>query len=193
MGEYRVVVIGAGGVGKSALTVRFMQGKFIERYDPTIEDSYRQLMEVDGTACMLDIMDTAGQDEYSALRDQYMKTGDGFLLVYSITSKQSFEFAGKLRLNTMRMKGENSNFPIVLVGNKKDLESERQVQLDEGKNLAEKWGVPFLETSAKSGENAAEPYSQIVRLINKWRVAHPPLKKSGKEAGKKERGRCQII
>jgi small GTP-binding protein len=67
MTEYRIVVVGAGGVGKSALTVRFIQGNFVEKYDPTIEDSYRKLVEVDGNACMLDIMDTAGQEEYSAL------------------------------------------------------------------------------------------------------------------------------
>jgi hypothetical protein len=73
--EYRIVVVGAGGVGKSALTVRFIQGNFVEKYDPTIEDSYRKQVAVDGVACLLDIMDTAGQEEYSALRDQYMKTG----------------------------------------------------------------------------------------------------------------------
>merc|ERR1719355_454014 len=97
MAEYRIVVVGAGGVGKSALTVRFIQGNFVEKYDPTIEDSYRKLVEVDGTACMLDIMDTAGQEEYSALRDQYMKTGQGFVLGYSITTNTSFEAASKLR------------------------------------------------------------------------------------------------
>jgi len=73
--EYRIVVVGSGGVGKSAVTVRFIQGRFTEKYDPTIEDSYRKSVEVDGQACMYDIMDTAGQEEYSALRDQYMKTG----------------------------------------------------------------------------------------------------------------------
>merc|ERR1711862_413080 len=74
MAEYRIVVVGAGG--KSALTVRFIQGNFVEKYDPTIEDSYRKLVAVDGVACLLDIMDTAGQEEYSALRDQYMnRTG----------------------------------------------------------------------------------------------------------------------
>merc|ERR1711924_105017 len=78
--EYRIVVVGAGGVGKSALTVRFIQGNFVEKYDPTIEDSYRKQVAVDGVAVLLDIMDTAGQEEYSALRDQYMKTGQGFIL-----------------------------------------------------------------------------------------------------------------
>eukprot|EP00034_Subulatomonas_tetraspora_P001159 GABW01001448.1.p1 GENE.GABW01001448.1~~GABW01001448.1.p1 ORF type:complete len:126 (+),score=14.46 GABW01001448.1:68-445(+) len=97
MSEYKIVVVGAGGVGKSALTVRFIQGNFVEKYDPTIEDSYRKQVEIDGTPCMLDILDTAGQEEYSALRDQYMKTGQGFVLVYSITSPTSYEALQELR------------------------------------------------------------------------------------------------
>jgi small GTP-binding protein len=64
--EYRIVVVGAGGVGKSALTVRFIQGNFVEKYDPTIEDSYRKQVAVDGVACLLDIMDTAGQEGKNA-------------------------------------------------------------------------------------------------------------------------------
>lgn len=60
MREYKIVVLGSGGVGKSALTVQFVQGIFVEKYDPTIEDSYRKQVEVDGQQCMLEILDTAG-------------------------------------------------------------------------------------------------------------------------------------
>ena len=60
MREYKIVVLGSGGVGKSALTVQFVQGIFVEKYDPTIEDSYRKQVEVDGSQCMLEILDTAG-------------------------------------------------------------------------------------------------------------------------------------
>jgi len=185
--EYRITVIGAGAVGKSALTVRFIQGNFVERYDPTIEDSYRKLIEIDSVACVLDIMDTAGQEEYSALRDQYMKTGEGFVLVYSITSRQSFEFTLKLRTNVMRMKNEDHQFPMVLAGNKKDLASERQVSESEGKDQAEKFGVPFLETSAKTNENVNQVFFSLVRQINSWRKNHPNKK------GKEKKGKCQII
>ena len=72
--EMRILVIGAGGTDKSALTVRFTGGNFVEKYDTTIEDSYRKAVQVDGIGCMLDIMDTAGQEDYRALRDQYIKT-----------------------------------------------------------------------------------------------------------------------
>ncbi|CAD1475463.1 unnamed protein product [Heterotrigona itama] len=62
MREYKIVVLGSGGVGKSALTVQFVQGIFVEKYDPTIEDSYRKQVEVDGQQCMLEILDTAGTE-----------------------------------------------------------------------------------------------------------------------------------
>jgi len=187
MNEYRITVVGAGAVGKSALTVRFIAGNFVEKYDPTIEDSYRKQCEVDGVAVAMDIMDTAGQEEYSALRDQYVKGGEGFMVVYSITSKQSFDALTKIRLNITRMKGAN-DFPIVIIGNKKDLTEERQVPTDEGKSLADKLGFSFLETSAKTNDNVNEAFYAIVREITKFREKHPAA-----QPPKKKKGTCNIL
>jgi len=171
--EYRIVVVGAGAVGKSALTIRFVNGNFIERYDPTIEDSYRKQVEMNGRACVLDIMDTAGQEEYCTLRDTYLKGGDGFVLAYSILSQNSFDQASKLRSNILRIH-EEELVPIMLVGNKCDLESERTVPTEEGRQMAEKWGTGFVETSAKTGKNVDETFHQLVHLIDKWRERRPP-------------------
>lgn len=176
--DYRIVVVGAGGVGKSALTVRFIQGNFIVKYDPTIEDSYRKQVEVSGKACMLDIMDTAGQEEYSALRDQYMKTGEGFILVYSITSMSSFLTADKLHQNILRIKEESPDIPILLVGNKIDLESERKVTTDQGREYAARKKLGFMEASAKANKNVNEIFYELVRRINEWRISHPPSDES---------------
>merc|ERR1712137_1153044 len=74
MTEYKLVIVGGGGVGKSALTIQLIQNHFIDEYDPTIEDSYRKQVTIDDETCLLDILDTAGQEEYSAMRDQYMRT-----------------------------------------------------------------------------------------------------------------------
>lgn len=89
-------------------------------------DSYRKQCTIDGEVALLDVLDTAGQEEYSAMREQYMRTGEGFLLVYSITSRQSFEEVMMYRQHILRVK-DKDYFPITLVGNKCDLESERQV------------------------------------------------------------------
>merc|ERR1712188_139359 len=117
MTEYKLVIVGGGGVGKSALTIQLIQNNFIEEYDPTIEDSYRKQVTIDDETCLLDILDTAGQEEYSAMRDQYMRTGQGFLIVYSITSRSSFDEVAQFRDQILRVK-DADKVPIVIVGNK---------------------------------------------------------------------------
>ena len=90
MSEYKLVVVGGGGVGKSALTIRLIQpDHFVDEYDPTIEDSYRKQVTIDEETCLLDILDTAGQEEYSVMRDGWFRNGDCFLLVFSATSRRS--------------------------------------------------------------------------------------------------------
>eukprot|EP00002_Diphylleia_rotans_P032021 TRINITY_DN668_c0_g1_i1.p2 TRINITY_DN668_c0_g1~~TRINITY_DN668_c0_g1_i1.p2 ORF type:complete len:118 (-),score=26.72 TRINITY_DN668_c0_g1_i1:1234-1587(-) len=108
MKTYKLVIVGAGGVGKSALTVQFVQNLFVEKYDPTIEDSYRKQVDIDGESCMLEILDTAGQEELTAMRDQYMRSGHGFVLVYSITSTASFNDIADLRNQICRVKDSDT-------------------------------------------------------------------------------------
>lgn len=92
-------------------------------------DSYRKQCVIDDEVALLDVLDTAGQEEYSAMREQYMRTGEGFLLVYSITSDQSFEEIRTFQQQILRVKDKDPTdyFPMVVVGNKCDLESEREV------------------------------------------------------------------
>ncbi|KHN75942.1 Ras-related protein Rap-1b [Toxocara canis] len=155
MREYKIVVLGSGGVGKSALTVQFVQGIFVEKYDPTIEDSYRKQVEVDGQQCMLEILDTAGTEQFTAMRDLYMKNGQGFVLVYSITAQSTFNDLMDLREQILRVK-DTEEVPMILVGNKCDLEDERVVGKDQGQNLARSFNSAFLETSAKAKVNVNE-------------------------------------
>ena len=91
MREFKVVVLGSGGVGKSALTVQFVSGHFMEKYDPTIEDFYRKEIEVDHTPCVLEILDTAGTEQFASMRDLYIKNGQGFVVAYSLTNHQTFQ------------------------------------------------------------------------------------------------------
>uniref|UniRef100_A0A671NU70 Ras-related protein Rap-1b n=1 Tax=Sinocyclocheilus anshuiensis TaxID=1608454 RepID=A0A671NU70_9TELE len=156
MREYKLVVLGSGGVGKSALTVQFVQGIFVEKYDPTIEDSYRKQVEVDGQQCMLEILDTAGTEQFTAMRDLYMKNGQGFALVYSITAQSTFNDLQDLREQILRVK-DTEDVPMILVGNKCDLEDERVVGKEQGQNLARQWNnCAFLESSAKSKINVLD-------------------------------------
>lgn len=163
--SYKLVILGGGAVGKSAITVRLVSNHFVQIYDPTIEDSYKTSLNVDGQIVSLDILDTAGQDEYSALRDQYMRYGDGYVIVYSITSTASFLEANQFREQLYRVldKELNEHIPIVLCGNKCDMNNERQVETEDAKKLAEDWGILFFETSAKNNVNIAESF---VALIN---------------------------
>ena len=83
--------MGEGGVGKSAVTLRYITNNFIEYYDPTIEDQYRTKILVDNKLSNINIVDTAGQEEYTSIRNNWIRDGDGFILVYSITDRNSFE------------------------------------------------------------------------------------------------------
>jgi len=185
MREYKIVVLGSGGVGKSALTVQFVQGIFVEKYDPTIEDSYRKQVEVDGQQCMLEILDTAGTEQFTAMRDLYMKNGQGFVLVYSITAQSTFNDLQDLREQILRVK-DTDDVPMVLVGNKCDLEDERVVGKDQGLNLARQFNnCSFMETSAKAKIGVKDIFFDLVRQINKKAPAKKPKRT--------RRTRCRIL
>ncbi|KAI9372561.1 ras small monomeric GTPase [Aspergillus egyptiacus] len=163
--EYHIVVLGAGGVGKSCLTAQFVQNVWIESYDPTIEDSYRKHIEVDGRQCILEILDTAGTEQFTAMRELYMKQGQGFLLVFSITSMSSLNELSELREQIIRIK-DDENVPIVIVGNKSDLEEDRAVPRARAFSLSQTWGnAPYYETSARRRANVNEVFIDLCRQI----------------------------
>ncbi|KAJ8252667.1 hypothetical protein COCON_G00219790 [Conger conger] len=174
MTEYKLVVVGAGGVGKSALTIQLIQNHFVDEYDPTIEDSYRKQVVIDGETCLLDILDTAGQEEYSAMRDQYMRTGEGFLCVFAINNTKSFEDIHQYREQIKRVK-DSDDVPMVLVGNKCDLPA-RTVETRQAQDLARSYGIPCIETSAKTRQGVEDAFYTLVREIrqHKLRKLNPP-------------------
>nr|XP_039323677.1 ras-related protein R-Ras2-like [Saimiri boliviensis boliviensis] len=165
--KYLLVVVGGGGVGKSALIIQFNQSYFVKDYDPTIEDSYTKQCVIDDRAARLDILDTAGQEEFGAMREQCMRTGEGFLLVFSVTNRGSFEEIYKFQRQILRVKGRDE-FPMILVGNKADLDHQRQVTQEEGQQLARQLKVTYMEASAKIGTNVDQAFHELVRLIRKF-------------------------
>ncbi|GAA5872090.1 hypothetical protein JCM16303_000972 [Sporobolomyces ruberrimus] len=172
--EYKVVVLGGGGVGKSALTVRFVHSLFVEKYDPTIEDSYRRTLNVDGITVALEVLDTAGTEQFMSLHHMYIKSGDGFLLVFSLTSLESVSELYHLKEQIQRIKDASSvagnppKVPIVLVGSKLDLVNERQVKREVAVALSQSWGgVPYYETSSRREINIEEVFADVTRQMIK--------------------------
>jgi len=160
----KLCVVGGGGVGKSSITVLFVKSEFVIEYNPTIQDSFLKRVHVDSKPAVLDILDTAGQEEFSGLRSSYMRVGQGFLIVYSVTNRSTFEEACQFREQIMRVH-DRPDVPMILVGNKCDLETEREVSIHEGRALAKSLGCGFIECSAKMSVNVEETFFQLVRLI----------------------------
>jgi len=180
MSSYKIVVVGAGGVGKSSITIRMIQDFFVEDYDPTIEDSFKKQVDVDGEPVLLDIVDTAGQEGYESLRAPYIRAGEGFLLVYSIIDKKTFSEMKKFHEEIVYHK-DTKDVALVVAGNMCDLESKRQVSKEEGEAVATGYGGTLIETSAKSGHNVQNVFFELVRKIRDKRSAVGGGKKKGKK------------
>jgi len=174
--EYSVVLVGDGAVGKSSITARFISGEFIDEYDPTIENSFRRHVIVDDVACMLDILDTAGQEEYSAMREQYMRNTRGFMLVYDVTNSASLYKLCELYRQIIQVK-DTKTVPIVFVGNKCDLVDLRMNSSDGVPNglaheiLRDEFQINspiHIECSALSNQGVSEAFREIIREIRKY-------------------------
>jgi len=152
--------------------------------DDVCELTELAFLKVDNSPCVLEILDTAGTEQFASMRDLYIKNGHGFIVMYSLTNHQTFQDITTMRNVISRVKGSQP-VPILLVANKLDLECQREVSTEEGEQiccvlsidllifpiflghaLAELWGCPFIEASAKSRINVNEVFSIIVREMN---------------------------
>lgn len=194
MESYKVVVLGSGGVGKSALTIQLVQGRFVAAYDPTIEDSYKKTIDVDGHDVSLDILDTAGQDDFAPMRTSYMRQGKGFIIVYAIDDRSSFEEVEVFHRDLTRTKG-TPNVPVVICGNKCDLEDKRVVSKTEGEELAGRLGGLFFETSALANINIENSFRELVKKIREQTQPSPAAdqNKASGEKKKKKGKKCELI
>jgi small GTP-binding protein len=116
-----------------------------------------------------------------------MKNGQGFVLVYSVTSPTSFDHAAKIQKQILRIKEDTPDIPIMLVANKIDLEEERAISTEEGKNLAKELNCGYIEASAKTNHNINEIFDRLVKRVNKWREEHPVAQAQTKK------GRCNLF
>jgi len=185
-------MVGSGGVGKSALTLQFMYDEFVEDYEPTKADSYRKKVVLDGEEVQIDILDTAGQEDYAAIRDNYFRSGEGFLCVFSITEDDSFQSTQEFREQILRVKGDET-IPFILVGNKSDLTDRRAVPLANARAQAEAWKVPYVETSAKTRENVDKVFFDLMREIRARKMDSEGNNTGKKEKSSRKKLKCTIL
>ncbi|KAF8316820.1 ras protein, partial [Clavulina sp. PMI_390] len=159
MDSWRLALLGDGGVGKTALAVQFCLNAFT--YDPTIEDAYRKATKVGPQRCFIEIIDTAGQEEYAPVRDQWTWETAAFVLVFSIGSYKSFD---RLKLFYNIVTRVQRKDPIVIVvGNK--LDQKRVVPAQAGIEFARSIKATYIETSAKTAHNVPLVFTEpITRL-----------------------------
>jgi len=163
----KVAIVGSRSVGKSSLTVRYVDGHFVESYYPTIENTFSKEIRYKGQDFSTEIVDTAGQDEYSILNSKHFIGIHGYMLVYSVSSLPSFEMVQVIRDKILNHLGTDS-VPICIVGNKSDLRPEqRQVTSEEGKALADKYKCAWTEASARYNENVAKAFELLIGQIEK--------------------------
>ncbi|WVQ94711.1 hypothetical protein IAU59_001791 [Kwoniella sp. CBS 9459] len=163
---FQCAVMGSGGVGKSAVTVRFINGSYLEWYDPT----NRKQFSVDDQPCLLEILDTAGIDQYLTLNDMFIRESEGFILVFSLCQRDTFDEVIRTReaIERIKMPQETGHrIPLVIVGNKSDLIDEREVDSSEGEKLATAWGCAYYEASARTSTNIVPIFEDIVRQLRR--------------------------
>jgi len=158
----KIYLLGASGVGKSAFTLRKFAQEFRNEYDPSCEDYYGLKLAVDDKELQYLLFDPKGTDRTS-LTDLFLNEADGYLIAYSIASKESFEKA-KYLYSTIAPEFRDK---ALLIGTKSDLVEERQVTYEEAKAVADSWQVPFFETSAKKDENIIQPFVEVGRAYRK--------------------------
>ena len=161
----RICVLGKTMVGKTCLINRFLNGKYQAEHDRTIEEQYSKYLKIKDQECMFEITDTGGLDEYLSSLDIWINNSDGFLLVYSINDKDSFDGI-KMRYEKILKYKKSKKFCALVVGNKTDLESgeqkeERKVNKEEVDKFCEENKLECFEVSAKNNDNINQIFQKL--------------------------------
>ena len=160
----KVIIIGDSGVGKTNIMSKFLKNKFMEESKATVGVEFgSKLFDLNGHKIKAQIWDTAGQEKYKSITGAYFKGSKGALVVYDITQKSTYESLEKW-VNDLKSAGD-PKITIILIGNKSDLEENRQVSKEQGEEKAKSFGCAFLETSALSGDNIDKAFNMMVKEI----------------------------
>jgi len=165
---FKLVLIGDSGVGKSCLLLRFADDNFTDSYISTIGVDFRfRTINIENKTVKLQIWDTAGQERFRTITSAYYRGADGIIMVYDVTSSESFDHVEEWLSEVDRYADENTS--KLLVGNKADLIEEKQVPEDTAQRFAEKLNIPFLETSAKTATNVDAAFLTMAKELIKTR------------------------
>ena len=177
--DIKIITLGDSHVGKSSLIIRYIDSKFSPVYMTTMGFGIKKkkLKLNDGTEAKLIIFDTAGQERFKSLAQSYVKKADGILMVYDISERETFQSVESWMESAEYM---NDNLPIILIGNKSDLNDDRQVSYEEGKKKAEEYECPFYETSCKTGDNVDKCFIELAELVY-GKTGKKTSKKSGQK------------
>lgn len=159
----KMALLGDSSVGKSNMVLRFTDDVFSLNMSTTIGYDYKSRnIVISKKTAKLQIWDTAGQERYMSLCKSIYQKVDGVMLVYDITQLETFQ---NIKKWIDVIKGFNDNLPMMLVGNKIDKEEERIISVEDGKNLANEYGMQFIETSALSGNNIEKAFVDFGKEI----------------------------
>jgi len=175
---FKILVVGDSGTGKSSLVVRFADHTFDEDSVPTIGVDFKiKTIDLeDGKTVKLQIWDTAGQERFRTLSSSYYRGAHGVVIVYDTTTKSSFQNIPQWLREVERY--SDAAVPKILVGNKNDLKTKREVDSESGKEFSSDLGIPFIETSAKSFTNVEAAFAAMATEIRKTRKGLEPGTKS---------------
>ena len=162
----KVVLVGDSGVGKTNIMSKYLKNEFHEDSKATVGVEFgSKQFNIEGHQIKAQIWDTAGQERYKAITSAYYKGAKGAFVVYDITRKQSFESVDRW-INDLKAAADKK-LSIIIIGNKCDLEDQRQVNKEQGEEKAKNFEVAFMETSAFSGENLNQAFEKMMNEVFK--------------------------
>ena len=178
----KILMIGESGVGKTCIIQRFNKNEFSLTHLSTIAIDFKmKVVSVGDEKIKMQIWDTAGQERFNTLTAGFFKGSDGIILCYSITDNKSFENINKWMAQIKSL--APIDVKVLLVGNKTDLEDERKISMEQGKEMADKYGIQLFEASAKTGENVTEVFQRMAELVLEKVMANPRSEDSTRKIG----------
>ena len=192
---FKVLLLGNSDVGKSSIILRYVEQTWSDIFVPTIGVDFKvKTLQINKKNVKMQIWDTAGQERFRTVVSSYFKGSHGIFIIYDITNRESFKnlenWLGEIEKNA------SDKVLKILIGNKCDLEQEREIQFEEGQAFANRNGMQFVETSAKNNTNINEAFEALAKLMiqfsneNKFLKNETKVLKSGEGKNIKTKKKC---